>query len=614
MSAPRSPSTPRERCFCGKPQAPELEYYCSPKCAREDALNALTLGAPYISDRPPTPPLPTLPPDFFKPPVVRSSYRSMVSNGSDEGFPYQMDLGPFASLHPRSDPNAIVPRGQVSKSKSAPASCSSSTRSSACDKPEWKSHYRRLREKESLNSISDVIQQGLQAASTSAATDDSIGSSSAASSSKGNLTQKMVNNPLRTSFGRPAPTAADFDFFDSVPLQNPRKPMHGQSIKSSTKVRSTSRRTSRQTSRQTPRQVSTGDASTTSTTACDSKTQSSASRNRALGSAFGRSRRSLDAHLTANETAATLRQDLRVPQDTCPSIESSTVECNGTAPLGRPLPPTFLPKQPSKGGAARPFLPLRRIDPQCSPSSRNLPQRLPGTTDVGSLPSVPKPPTATRSSTRLGVVVRQSVLPTKGRLPIGGGSTKLSIDSKPIHSRAGGVPLFLQRPAREIEVPKPSPSSVIGVEHASDANANSERCFASKSCTMAPALPKTPSPNTLSPGACSISVTPRLVLAPSLLLDSSEKTATIAHEDGREMDNVSSPSTSECPVTPADSAFTLGDPQPHPSAPVEWGMSKRSMEKADAAMFDLHRRFESGMVLGEEATPVREKGFGLAPH
>lgn len=589
MSAPpnkrSSPSPPRARCFCGAPQAPELEYYCSIKCAREDALNALTLGAPHTSDQPLAPPLPTLPPDFFKPPIVgRGSHHSISSIGSDEGLPSHVDLGPFAPLHPRSKPYAIVPRADVSKQ--GHASCSS-TRSSGSDKPRWKSHYRRLRERESLHSLPDAIQQAFQTASASA-TDDSFGSSSAVSSNKGKLTQKMVNDALRASFGQPAPTANDLDFFDSSALQNPRKLMPRQSIKSSTGVRPTSHPTS------------TRGASSTSSALCptippglDFATQSPASRRRALGSVFGRSESSLHVHLTVKETPAA-----QEPWDANPSLEPSTIEFDNTTPLERPLRLPPLAKQPSKGSATRLFLPLRQIGSQHSFCNQNPPQRLPFTT--GS----PRPaPTATQPSTRLGIVVRQSILSTKRRLPIGGGPTKPSADLKPGDSRADRVPLFLQHPMRETEVPKLPPSSGIEDEDEDASDANSERFSAhTRCCTMTPIFPTAPPSNTLS--LCVRSI-------PSLPLETPEQTFTSGHDDGREMDDISSPCTSECPVTPADSAFTLGNSQLHPSAPEEWSRSKRSMEESNTAIFNFHRRFESAIDLGE-VTPIGEKRFALA--
>jgi hypothetical protein len=597
----RSPSPPPERCFCGAPQAPELEYYCSVKCAREDALNALTLGAPHTSDRPPTPPLPTLPPDFFKPPLVgRRSHRSLSSYGSEESFPH-VDLGPFASLHPRSNPNLILPHPDVPK----PGHTSfSSTKSSGSDKPQWKSHYRRLREKESLHSTPDANQRAFQPQDASApATDDSIGSSRVASSSKGKLTQKMVDNALRGSFGQPTPTAIDSDFFESSPLQNPRKPMVNQSIKSST-VHSTLRQTSTTTE--------------VSSALClaippgvEFATQSPASRHRALGSAFGRSESSLDLHVTAKETPAALRQDVRVSSGARPSIEFPTVKLDNTAPLERP-PPPLLPKYPFKGGATRLYLPLRRMGSNSSLSVQDPLQRLPVTTDVGLPPSAPNPASGPQPSPRPGIVVRQSVLLTKRKLPIGGRPPKLQTDLKHGHSRAVGVPPVLQFPVRETEVPKLLPLSGIKVEGASPFDAKSERSLAStRHRTMVSALPKTPSPNTLSSGIHSVSVTPRLTPSPTLLLRSQED-VTIVQEDGREMDEVSSPSTSECPVTPADSAFTLGDSQPHPSTPVEWGRSKQSTEDEDEDVFSLRTRFESGMDLEDEVTPIGENGSALA--
>lgn len=555
MSAPPKKS---EHCFCGAPQALELEYYCSTKCAREDALNALTRGAPYTSDRPPTPPLPTLPPDFFKPPNVGRGFTS--SNGSDEGFLHHVDLGPFAT-HPTSKPEPIVPRADGSK----PGHASSSTPSSGSDQPQWKSHYRLLREKESLHSIPGAI----QVAPASPTSEDPIGNSSASSSNKGKLTQKMVNDALRGGFGQPAPTAPDFD---PLPLQNPRKPISSQSIISSARVCSASQRKSTR-------------GSSTSSALCPVFPQSPASRHRTLGSAFKRSEPSLD------------------------SVRSSTIEFDNTAPLDHPLP---LPKHPLKGGAARLLLPLRRIGSQSTLSYQNLWQRLPNKADVASTPYPPTPTTATRPSTRLGVVVRQDVLLTKRRLPIGGGPTRRSTDSKPGHSRAGGVPRSLQRSVRKTEVSKPTPSSAIEVEDAPASDANLKRTHAaSRHHTMAPAFPRSPSPNLLSPGGPSVSVTPRLNRYPSLLLEAPETMVTIAYGDGREMDDVSSPSTSECPVTPEDSAFTLGDSRLHPSAPVEYCRLERGMGESDAAMFNLHGRFESGMILDDEVTPNAEKAFAL---
>jgi len=602
MTAPlntsRSPSPSRARCFCGAPQASEIEYYCSVKCAREDALNALTLGAPHTSDRPPTPPLPTLPPDFFKPPIVRrGSYRSISSNGSDEGFPYHVELGPFAALHPRSKPD-VVPRADAS-TKPGHASCSSS----GSDKPRWKSHYRRLREKGSLHSIPDTIQQAFQVASASA-TDEPIGSSSAASStskSKSKLMQKMASGAVRASFRQLAPSAADLDFFDSLPLQNPRKPMSGHLTISSTRVRSTSQQSS---TRGAPSALS-----PIIPPGLDFATQSPASRHRALSSAFGRSEPSLSVRVTAIETPAALHQDLRAPRDASRSTESSTIEFDNAASLECPLPRPPKPKQPIKGGAPRLYLPLRRIDSQCPLSSQKPPQRLPFTTDVGLPPSAP---TAVQTSTRPGIVVRQGVQLTKRRLPIGGGPTKFSTDLKSGHSRASRVPIFLQRPVGENEVPKLPPSPVIEVEDAPAFDVNSERPYApTRQRTMAPAFPKTPSPNMPSPGASSISVTPRPNQFPPLRLEGPEKSVSIVHDDGREMDEVSTPSTSECPVTPADCAFTLGDSQLHPSASVGWSRAKQGMEESDGAIFNLHRRFESGMDL-DEVTPIGEKRFVLA--
>ena len=568
MSAPPNnrcpPSAARSRCFCGTPQALELEYYCSVKCAREDALNALTRGVPYTSDRPPTPPLPTLPPDFFKPPIVRSGFTS--STGSDEGFLHHVDLGPFAA-RPRSKQEAIVPRADGSK----PGHTSSpSTPSSGSDQPQWKSHYRLLREKESVPPIPDAIQRVFQVttAPASPASNDPVGKSSVSSSSKGKLTQKMVNDALRGSFGQAAP--ADFN---SLPLQNPRKPTSSQSLISSARVRPTSQQKSTR-------------GSSTSSALCpvlpSGVNWSPASRHRALGSAFGRSEPSLD------------------------SVRSSTIEFDDPAPLEPPLP------HPLKNDTARLFLPLRRIGSQSSLSCQNLRQRLTHKADVGIMPYAPTPVMATQPSTRLGVVVRQSVLPTKRRLPIGGGPTKRSTDSKPGHPRAGGVPLFLQRPVRETEVSKLTPSSAIEVEDAPASDANSERSLpASRHCTMAPAFPRTPSSNSLSPGVPSVSVTPRLNLYPSLLLGAPETTVTIVYSDGREMDDASSPSTSECPVTPEDSAFTLGGSRLHPSAPVECCRSEPGMGEYDAAIFNLHKRFEGGMVLDDEVTPIAEKAFAV---
>lgn len=571
MSAPPSkhgqPSAAHERCFCGAPQALELEYYCSIKCAREDALNALTRGAPHTSDRPPTPPLPTLPPDFFKPPIIRRGFTP--SSGSDDGFLHHADLGPFAPWHPRSKPEAIVPRANGSKPNPGPAS-DSSTRSSGPDQSQWKSHYRLLLEKESPHSIPDVIRQAFQVASASAATDNPIGTSSISMSGKGKLTQKMVTDALRGSFGRPAPTATDFD---SLPLQNPRT---RQSILSSTRSRQKSTRIS-----------STSALFPLFPPGIDWATPSRASRHRALGSAFGRSEPSLD------------------------SVRSSTIEFDNTAPLEHPL-----PRHPLKGSAARLFLPLRRISSQYSLSSHNLLQRLPHKTDVDSPPLTPTPAAATQASTRLGVVVRQNVLLTKRRLPIGGGPTKLSTNSKPRHSRADGVPLFLQLPVIESEVSKLPPSSAIETEFEDPpgSNVNPERSFVSSGHrTVVSAFPRTPSSNSLSPGVPSVSFTPRLNLCPSLLLETPQTTVRTAYGDGREMDDASSPSTSECPVTPEDSAFTLGDSQLHPNAAVECCRSERSMEESDAAITNLHRRFESGMVLDDEVTPIGEKAFAQ-PH
>ena len=575
MSVPlnksRPPSLPRERCFCGAPQALELEYYCSVKCAREDALNALTRGVPYASDRPPTPPLPTLPPDFFKPPIVGRGLTP--SNGSDEGLLCHIDLGPFAPPRRRSKPDAIVPRADGSKSKPSHASCSSTTApSTGLDKPQWKSHYRLLREKESLYSIPDAIETAFQVASASDATNNSIGSSSTSSSSKGKLTQKMVNDVLRGSFGQPAPTSVDFD---PLQLQNLRQPMSSQSTVSSTRVYSTLQQASR--------------GSSTSSAlypilppGIDLTTQTLASRHRALGSAFGRSEPSLLA-----------------------AVRSSTIEFDNTAPLECPPP---LPNHPLEGGAVRLLLPLRRIGSQCSLSSQNLRQRLPLKTDVGVRPSAP-----TQPSTRLGVVVRQTILFNKRRLPIGGGPTKLSTDPKPSHSRTGGVPFFLQHRSRETETSKLPPSPAIEVEDAPASDANLERSLnSSRHCTMAPGSSKAPPSNTLSPRVPAVSITPRLDLCPSLLLERHQTTVTIIHDYGRETDEVSSPSTSESPVTPEDSAFTLGDSRLHPSAPMECCRSERRMEKSDAAMFNLHRRFEGGMVLDDELTPIGGKAFALA--
>lgn len=576
MSAPPSkhgpPSAARERCFCGAPQALELEYYCSVKCAREDALNALTRGAPHTSDRPPTPPLPTLPPDFFKPPIIGRGFTP--SSGSDEGFLHHADLGPFAPWHPKSKPEAIeaiVPRANGSKPGPGPAS-GSSTRSSGPDQSQWKSHYRLLLEKESPHSIPDVIRQAFQVASASTTTDNPIRTSSISMSSKGKLTQKMVTDALRGSFGQPAPTAAD-----SLPLQNPRT---SQSILSSTRVCSTSRQKSTRIS-------STSALFPLFPPGINWATPSSASRHRTLGSAFGRSEPSLN------------------------SVRSSTIEFDNTAPLEHPL-----PRHPLKGGAARLFLPLRRIGSQYSLSSQNLQQRLPHKTDVDSPPFTPTPATATQASTRLGVVVRQNVLLTKRRLPIGGGPTKLSTGSKPGHSRADRVPLFLQLPVRESEVSKLPPSSAIEieVEDPPASNVNLERSFVSSGHrTVASAFPRTPSSNSLSPDVPSVSFTPRLNLCASLLLETPETTVRTAYGDGREMDDASSPSTSECPVTPEDSAFTLGDSQLHPRAPVERCRSERSMRGSDAAITNLHRRFEGGMVLDDEVTPIGEKTFAQ-PH
>ena len=584
MSAPPS----RALCFCGALQAPELDYYCSVKCAREDALNALTLGAPHISDQPPPAPLPTLPPDFFKPPIVgRGSYRSISSSGSDEDLPSH-DLGPF--LHPRSKTDAIVPRADASKS--AHASCFS-TRSSRSDEPRWKSHYRRLRERESPHAIPDAIQQAFQTASASAsATDDSFGSSSAASSPKGKLTQKMVNDALRASFRQPAPAANDLDFFDSSPLQNPRKLMPGQSVKSSTSARPTSRPTS------------TRGASPTSSTLCPTIPPGLDFAAQSL--VFGRSEPSLHVHVTTNETPAALCQDLRVPVDAGHSIESSTIESNNATSLDPPMPLSPLAKQPYKGGAARLFLPLRRTGSQLSFSNQNPPQRLPFPTDL------PHPAsTATQPSTRLGVVVRQTVLSTKRRLPIGGGPTKPSTNPKPGDSRAARIPYLLQRPVRETEVPKLPLSSTIEVEDASASDATPERLSAyTTRCTLTPVSPTAPTSNTLAFGVCSVSATPKLNQIQSLFLERPEETFTSVHDDGQEMD-VSSPCTSECPITPADSAFTPGDSQLHPSAPVEWNGPKRSTDETDVAVFNLHRRFESAMDL-DEVTPIGEKRFAFA--
>ena len=567
-----APPKKRDHCFCGAPQALELEYYCSTKCAREDALNALTRGAPYTSDRPPTPPLPTLPPDFFKPPSVRRGFT--LSDGSDEGFLHHVDLGPFAT-HPTPKPEAIVPRADASK----PGHTSSSTTSSGSDQPQWKSHYRLLREKESLHSIQDAIQQVFQVAPASPASptsEDRIGSSSVSSSNKGKLTQKMVDDALRGSFGQPAPIAPDFD---SLPLQNPRKPMSSQSIISSARVCSTSQRKSTR-------------GSSTSSVLCpgfppgiDWATHSSAGRHRTLGSAFGRSGPSLD------------------------SARSSAIEFDNTAPLNHPLP---LPRHPLKGGAAKLFLPLRRIGSQSTLSYQNLWQRLPHKADVASTPYAPTPSTATQPSARLGVVVRQDVLLTKRRLPIGGGPTRRSTDSKPSHSRAGGVPRSLQRPVRKTEASKPPPSSAIEVEDAPASGANLEQSLAaSRHHTMAPAFPRSPSPNLLSPRGPSVSVTPRLNRYPSLHLGTPETMVTIVYGDGREMDDASSPSTSECPVTPEDSAFMLGDSRLHTSATVQCCRLERGIGESDAAMFNLHGRFESGMVLDDEVTPIAEKAFAL---
>jgi hypothetical protein len=93
-------------------------------------------------------------------------------------------------------------------------------------------------------------------------------------------------------------------------------------------------------------------------------------------------------------------------------------------------------------------------------------------------------------------------------------------------------------------------------------------------------------------------------------LERPEKTFTSLHDDGREMDDVSSPCTSECPVTPADSAFALGDSQLHESAPAEWSRSKPRIEESDAALFNVYGRFESAMDL-DEVTPIGEKRFAF---
>jgi hypothetical protein len=37
------------------------------------------------------------------------------------------------------------------------------------------------------------------------------------------------------------------------------------------------------------------------------------------------------------------------------------------------------------------------------------------------------------------------------------------------------------------------------------------------------------------------------------------------------------------------------------------------MDESDAAIFNLQRRFEGGMVLHDEATSIGEKAFVLAP-
>jgi hypothetical protein len=611
----RSPSPTPERCFCGAPQAPELEYYCSIRCAREDALNALTLGTPYTSDRPPTPPLPTLPPDFFKPPILRRrSYNLAIpSNGSDQGFPFHVDLGPFAlPPPPRSKPNATavpVP-GADNTSRPRHISCSS-TKSSDSDKPQWKSHYRRLREKESLHSISDAIAQSFQNASATddSTTDGSIGSSSAVSSSS------SVNRLLRGSFGQTVtvtvPTATDLDFFESSPLQNPRKPMPRQETKTSTRPRSSSRQTS-----------TTSSASSvlypTLPPGISFATKSPASRHRALGSAFGiphpePSPSPVDVHVTANETPAALRRDLRISGHTRLCIESSPIELDNTPPLEHPLPPPPPPNHPSKGGTARLFLPLRQTASHPSLSSQNPLQRPSTTTNVGLPTFLPTVVTATQPSTRPGVVVRQSLLLSKRRLPIGGGPTKPSKALKPGHSRANVILNAIpQSPVRGTGDPKPLSPSAIKVEDAPSSDAKSDRSSVStehRHRTVTSTLQKTPSPNTPLSGVPPVSVTPRAIPTPSPFLESP-----IVQEEGREMDDFDSLSTSECPVTLVDSAVTLGDSRSHPGALSGLGRStsKRSMEESYASMFNLHRRFESGMDLDDEATPIGEKGFVVA--
>ncbi|PVG02180.1 hypothetical protein CPB86DRAFT_611938 [Serendipita vermifera] len=145
-------------CFCGHSQNPG-SYYCSPHCAREDALNALTLGIPHES-KPAFPPLPTLPADFFKSPP-------RMLDHVDLDFCVNLDHGPFESGVSARQPKSTLPKvkkrknrqmtqkdeGVTSIPESAPRSTTRSAASTAhrSKATPWKSHYQRTQGRKSVN-------------------------------------------------------------------------------------------------------------------------------------------------------------------------------------------------------------------------------------------------------------------------------------------------------------------------------------------------------------------------------------------------------------------------------------------------------------------------------
>lgn len=123
----------------GGQTCPPESYYCCPDCAREDAFNALTLGKPHESSKPPMAPLPTLPPGFFKLPPKRKLHEAdeLVFMGDDHG--------PFQA----SQPSRSTDRNRKTRApRSVPRSISTTSVASTAPskRSEWRSHYRKTQQ------------------------------------------------------------------------------------------------------------------------------------------------------------------------------------------------------------------------------------------------------------------------------------------------------------------------------------------------------------------------------------------------------------------------------------------------------------------------------------